>query len=316
MQYCPTVKRRSLLAAGVALSVGACRRDAERSGGPVGSCELWMGGDLHLGAKGFAGLAGLREAIEGAAGIVNLEGPVVDEPGDDAPFDAVRPVVLANAAVRLPDLAAAGIRVAGIANNHALDRGADGLVATRAAVAAAGLLPAGGAAGTAILELGGRRVAVTAHDLSGGLPAELDAALADARAEADVLVSTFHTTGPPSYLPDDELRAAVGRALAAGASVVAAHGSHALGPVERRGDAVIAWGLGNLAFACDCTSEIDGAVLRVAVGEGRARATIFPIDAGLRGAAPKPSHDVALIVELLRALGSSPLTREGAGASF
>jgi poly-gamma-glutamate capsule biosynthesis protein CapA/YwtB (metallophosphatase superfamily) len=132
----------------------------------------------------------------------------------------------------------------------------------------------------------------------------------------DVLVATFHVTGPPSYLPRPELRAAVDTAITAGALVVAAHGTHALGPVERRGKAVIAWGLGNLLFACDCTDEVDGAVLRVSIDGDAARARILPIDAGLRGAPARPGHNPELILDLLDALGSSPLRREGPAAGF
>src|SRR6185503_10837784 len=49
----------------------------------------------------------------------------------------------------LAELRNAGIAVAGIANNHARDAGPDGAVATPRALAAAGVLPAGGLAGPA-----------------------------------------------------------------------------------------------------------------------------------------------------------------------
>jgi hypothetical protein len=45
-------------------------------------------------------------------------------------------------------------------------------------------------------------------------------------------------------------------------------------------------------------------------------ARILPIDAGLRGAPARRSHDVPLLVELLDAIGSSPLTPCEGGASF
>jgi hypothetical protein len=160
------------------------------------------------------------------------------------------------------------------------------------------------------------RVVITAHDLGGGVPAGLSSELADARALGDALLSTFHVTGPPSYLPRPELRAAVDIALAAGARVIAAHGTHALGPVERRGGAVIAWGLGNLLFACDCTDEVDGLILRVSIDRHEVRARIIPIDAGLRGGDARNGHNPSLILDLLDALGSSPLRREASAAFF
>jgi poly-gamma-glutamate synthesis protein (capsule biosynthesis protein) len=219
-----------------------------------------------------------------------------------------------NAPASLELLRSAGVRVVGIANNHAGDGGADGVASTLEAVRRASLLAAGGAAGAARLS----DVAITAHDLGGGVPPRLGAELAAARGDG-VLVATFHVTGPPSYLPRPELRAAVDEALSAGALVIAAHGTHVLGPVERRGRAVIAWGLGNLLFRCPCTEEVDGAILRVSLPADRAEpvtARIIPIDAGLRGEPARPAHDPALILELLAALGSTPLTTAADGAWF
>jgi poly-gamma-glutamate synthesis protein (capsule biosynthesis protein) len=80
---------------------------------------------------------------------------------------------------------------------------------------------------------------------------------------------------------------------------------------------VIAWGLGNLAFACACTDEQSGALLEVAVGPGGAGdAAIVPIDAGLLDGAARAAGDPALAFELLEALGSTRLTRRGGRASF
>jgi poly-gamma-glutamate capsule biosynthesis protein CapA/YwtB (metallophosphatase superfamily) len=278
---------------------GGCRRAAPE---PI---ELWIGGDVHVGDSNGTGLAPISDALKGAQGIVNLEGPIGNTP---APGSELR---LANAPAAVAALREGGVRVAGIANNHAADRGVDGIAETAAALREIGILPAGGPAGSAVLAIHGRRVVVTAHDLSKGIPKDLEGELADARSRGDVLVATFHVTGPPSYLPRPELRAAADAAIAAGALVVAAHGTHALGPVERRGKAVIAWGLGNLLFACNCTDEVDGAVLRISIQGDTARAQIIPIDAGLRGAPARPGHNPGLILDLLDALGSSPLRREG-----
>lgn len=283
---------------------GGCRRAAPE---PI---ELWIGGDVHVGDSDGGGLAPISDALRGAQGIINLEGPIGDTP---APGGDLR---LANAPAAVGALRQAGVKIAGIANNHAADRGPEGISETAAALRQIGVLPAGGPAGPAVLSTNGRRVVVTAHDLSKGVPASLERELAEARSMGDVLVATFHVTGPPSYLPRPELRAAVDTAITAGALVVAAHGTHALGPVERRGKAVIAWGLGNLLFACDCTDEVDGAVLRVSIDGDAARARILPIDAGLRGAPARPGHNPELILDLLDALGSSPLRREGPAAGF
>jgi poly-gamma-glutamate synthesis protein (capsule biosynthesis protein) len=144
--------------------------------------------------------------------------------------------------------------------------------------------------------------------------ADLDAA----RARGDVLVVGLHVTAPPLLLPPPELEVAVELALAHGATVVVAHGSHAVARVERRGAAVIAWGLGNLAFACPCTTERDGLVLEVELDvDGRpGPAWAVPITAGLQGAPPSLSEQRQLMFDLLTSLGSSPLAVDGARARF
>jgi poly-gamma-glutamate capsule biosynthesis protein CapA/YwtB (metallophosphatase superfamily) len=90
-----------------------------------------------------------------------------------------------------------------------------------------------------------------------------------------------------------------------------AHGTHAIGPVERRGQTVIAWGLGNLAFACDCTREAEGLILRVALTPQRTSARVIPITAGLGGRSARPSHEHALMLELVRKLGSTAVSARG-----
>ncbi|HKE20322.1 MAG TPA: CapA family protein [Kofleriaceae bacterium] len=277
--------------------------------GDPAPAELWLGGDVHVGARLEGRLAPLAEIVGGAAGVVNLEGPV----GAGAEASTERRLV--NAPGALAELRAAGVRAVGIANNHAGDLGPAGRVGTERAARAAGLAPVGPTG--AVLEVGGVRVVVTAHDLGGGVPPHLAADLAAARARGDALVATFHVTGPPSYLPRPELRAAVDVALAAGARVVSAHGTHAVAAVERRGDAVIAWGLGNLIFACDCSREDEGLILRVSIPRrGRVAAEVVPVDAGLGAAPARPSAQAPLVLELLESLGSSALDRRGRRAAF
>jgi poly-gamma-glutamate synthesis protein (capsule biosynthesis protein) len=117
-------------------------------------------------------------------------------------------------------------------------------------------------------------------------------------------VVSFHTTGAPLYLPEPPLREAVDVALAAGATVVVAHGSHALAGAERRGSSVVAWGLGNVAFACDCTDEREAVALRVTLGKGGVEAaSLVPIDAGLGGAQARVAADPGPVLDLLQALG-------------
>jgi hypothetical protein len=211
-------------------SVSACTRAPKAEKTAV----LWLGGDVNLGDGGKGQLQGITGMVQGAAGIVNLEGPVAQlQPSTGT-------LKLWNSPQALSELAALNVCVAGIANNHDGDAGESGLQASASQLRARRISPAGGVAGFALLNIDGINIAVTAHDLTDGVPQGLAEDLAAARRQSQVLVSTFHVTGPASYLPRPELRQAVEIAYRAGANVIAAHGTHALGPVERRDHAVIA----------------------------------------------------------------------------
>ncbi len=272
---------------------------------------MWIGGDVNLGTGAKPIFLPLAEIVRGAAGIVNLEGPVSSmPPAGPGP----KPI---NAPEALQQLIAAGVRVAGIANNHALDAGPSGPNETAEAVRRSGLVPAGGPAGVGVIHVNGLRIAVAAYDVTPGVPKNLATSLAAARKENDVLVASFHVTGPDSYLPRPELRQAVEIALKADARIIMAHGTHVIGPVERRGQTVIAWGLGNLAFACACTKEREGVLLRLKVGaDHTVQASVIPIEAGLQGESAQLSTDPNGVFDLLVAIGSSKLRRHGVEAEF
>jgi poly-gamma-glutamate capsule biosynthesis protein CapA/YwtB (metallophosphatase superfamily) len=209
-------------------------------------------------------------------------------------------------------LRAGGVRVVGIVNGHTGDLGDDAVGDTIRALRRDGMLPAGGPAGPAIFEAGGLRIVVTAHDLTGGFPLRLDAELSAAAGMGDVLVATFHVgSWFTQHRAAPELERAARIAVAAGARVIASHGTHEVAGVERRGQAVIAWGLGNLVFVSDCTREPMGAILRVWVPRrGRVRAALIPVDAGLGGSPAQPAADPESTFQLLRSVGSK-IRREG-----
>lgn len=245
-------------------------------------------------------------------GIVNLEGPIGGTP--DAKRSGLR---LIQSPEIVKELLAAGVRVASLDNNHAGDLGAAGRANTSRRLRAAGILPIRGVARLGRWRLGSRTVALAAFDLTHGEPAGMLGDLKRARAMADLLIVSLHVTAPESYLPTATLESAVEHSLEAGARVIVSHGTHRLARVERRGEAVIAWGLGNLAFACDCTAEDEGLVLRVSFISGDSLAAdVVPVRAGLRGQPVRPHEDVVAVAELLRALGSSPLRRIGSHILF
>ncbi len=270
---------------------------------------LWLGGDVHLGDGTPAALSALNPVTAGHLGFVNLEGPV-------------RPTMPSGAGIRLHNspaalasLGAADVRWVSIANNHALDAAKAGYEQTAKALRDLHLHPVGGPAGTHLGTSGELRVAWTAHDLSSTATAAVASAVQAASSNADIVVSSLHVTGPPSYLPRPGLVAAVDAVLAAGARVVAIHGSHALARVERRGERVIFWGLGNLLFACDCTSEEEAIVATLKVGKhGPPQVTLVPVRAGLGGRPAQLHDDSDGVLDLMQGIGTTLRGRKrGAG---
>jgi poly-gamma-glutamate capsule biosynthesis protein CapA/YwtB (metallophosphatase superfamily) len=230
-------------------------------------------------------------SIEGV-GVVNLEGPI------GAPLRAISASHLVNDA-RVPTLLrAAGVGVIGLANNHRADLGAGGVRASVEGIESAGLRAADRGR-PAHWQTGSTSIRVVV-----GEAADLAQMQSDLKAPAGVRIAALHVLAPPSYLPARSTRHAVDALLAAGADVVAVHGSHALGPVERRGAAIIAWGLGNLAFDCACTREDEAMILRVWRADGAMAGEVVPIRAGLGGRPAARHPDRAGIIALLQGLGS------------
>lgn len=309
------LSRRAVLAGAAAVLAG-CREDMPPAAPPpAAEIALWLGGDVHLGEDPPRFSPQLTERLRGAAGIVNLEGPVGEAPFVQTDAAEVR---LASHGATVQALSRHGVKVVTLANNHLADRGAVGEEATRAHLKKAGMI----ATPQASWNEGPRKIVVSAHDLPSrdNPPAMLGEHLARAADGADWLIASFHVTGPPSYIPQPALREAVAAAIRIGARVIVAHGTHALGPVERRrgasGDVVIAWGLGNLLFSCACTTSLEGAILRVGLADDHLDATVIPIDAGLMGAPARTAGDAKLALDLLEAIGSSPLTKTTGAASF
>ena len=145
----------------------------------------------------------------------------------------------------------------------------------------------------------------------------ISAQVARSRRECDWTVVTFHTAGPALYRPSDRLRMAVDIALSAGASIVVAHGTHTVAPVERRNNAVVAWGLGNLLFNCDCSLETEGIVLRVELRSGQPiTAAVIPIQAGIHGQSAQVGGPEGASFALFAAMGGAPLAVDGGLGSF
>jgi poly-gamma-glutamate capsule biosynthesis protein CapA/YwtB (metallophosphatase superfamily) len=207
-----------------------------------------------------------------------------------------------------------------IANNHIHDDGADGVATTQTLCTAAGLAVVGPQLQPHFLPTDNGTVAFIAADLSQPQPAplgEIAAAVSAAKHNSAWVVVSFHTAGPALYRPSAVLRSAADRVLAAGASIVVAHGSHTVAPVERRAEAVVAWGLGNLVFNCDCSIETEGMLLRVELTAGQPiRASVIPLQAGVAGASAVVYGPEGASFALFAAMGGATLQVDAGLGSF
>jgi len=263
--------------------------------------RLWLAGDVHLGADGALG-GPWAEAVRGP-GFVNLEGPI----GVGGAWAAPGQTRLGQHAGAPAALRAAGVRFVGLANNHRDDAGAAGRAATAAALAADGLVPVDRAWTGDGLHL----VAAWAGE---GAPAGLRAAVEAGPAGA-LRVVLLHVEGPAVYDPPAAAAPWVDAAVGAGARVVAVAGTHAVGPLEVRGGALVAWGLGDLAFDCDCSTGHEGLVLGVeAAGGARGPLAVelWGLRPGRGARPPAPLGDPAALFALLAGLGGAqPAARDG-----
>jgi hypothetical protein len=259
----------------------ACGADPPVAAGFQPATRFWVGGDVYLGeARPFVSPE-LAAELRGF-GVVNLEGALGDGSRDPTP-EADGTLRLTHAPATLDALPAAGVALASIANNHATD-GSD----PASALAERGVAAFGRGSGCVERD----RVHFCAWDLSEPAPE-----LPDGR-----VVAMLHVGGPPDPRPTEAARAAAEAAVGAGADLVVVNGTHGFGGVERRGDAAIAWGLGNLAFDCRCTAARDAVVLDVTWGD-RAEPRLVPIRAGLHGEAARLAEP-GPILDILRSLGS------------
>jgi poly-gamma-glutamate synthesis protein (capsule biosynthesis protein) len=233
--------------------------------------ELVMAADDPDPLAGAGDLVGTPDVL-----VLNHEGVLVAGPhegGDCAPLPGN---TLLDAHPRFADfLSRAPTTVATLANNHALDCGADGLAATKAALEARGLLVAGAgvdadeACAPRRFRANGVDVSVLAYLAYPDAEAPLVAAgdgvpgvatwgtcdgaslVAEEAASGAFVVVCLHLHLGPSGIEEtvDAHRTLVHQVLAAGADLVVAHGPHVPQGVFAREGKVGLMSLGNFVFA-------------------------------------------------------------------
>ncbi len=260
------------------------------------------GGDLQLGGRSSAAqLAGLA-LLDGDVRFANLEGPITAGAVEDEAAEKFA------AAPSVAPWLRGRLEVVSLANNHALDQGRAGLDDTVAALESVGIVAA-----TPERPARVRGLTIIARQLapSADLDAEVEAVEAVRRAARPVVVS-FLWGHSGSLLPRAAQRRLAARLVDAGATAVLGHGPHSLQGVERRGRAIIAYSLGNLAFSCGCSDVADAYLLRfrIAPDFGADEVETIPLRAGLDGAAPTRSDDPGLR-QLLNTLANDLAARPG-----
>jgi poly-gamma-glutamate synthesis protein (capsule biosynthesis protein) len=266
--------------------------------GPRGSGEpvrIAFGGDIHfegglrtqLDADPAAVLAPVAPVLSAAdLAVVNLE-TAITERGDAAP----KQFTFRAPAAAFDALAAAGVDVASMANNHGLDYGPVGLLDSIAAARAKGF-PIVGIGRNATeayapyrATVRGQRIAVigatqvldgnliaswTATDAQPGLASakevdRLTAAVRGVRPTADTVVVFLHWGIERQTCPSGDQQALARALVDAGADVVVGGHAHRLQGGGRLGDAFVAYGLGNFVFYTEGGPGAQSGVLEVTV---------------------------------------------------
>src|SRR5437016_12314844 len=182
------------------------------------------GGDLQLGSHTTEmQLAGLS-ILDGNLRIANLEGPIGGREDEAAQKFGAPLAVVPWLRGRLDAVS--------LANNHALDQGAEGRTETARILSSLGIVPV-------VDEARAKGVTLLARDY----PPDDDLDGADliakvSRAQRPVIV-TLHWGHTGSLLPSPEQRRLAARLSDAGATAVLGHGPHTLQGMERRGRGVI-----------------------------------------------------------------------------
>jgi gamma-polyglutamate biosynthesis protein CapA len=227
----------------------------------------------------------------------NLEQVITDRP-DELP-DADKLIHLSSGPPTAEALADAGFTTLALANNHLMDHGIPGLRDTLAALDAVGLTYAGAgetiddAARVDYQEHGGIRVATlsfsdayvvgtVARAFQGGvLDADEQRAsrlIREASANADLVITHFHWGTEYGFAPTRRQRELAEMAAASGADIVIGHHPHVLQSVERVGDTLVLFSLGNFVFDQGWSRTRESTLARYELDTtGRARVSFVPI---------------------------------------
>jgi poly-gamma-glutamate capsule biosynthesis protein CapA/YwtB (metallophosphatase superfamily) len=315
-----------LILAGAALAVSVWLLDVHVAQAPEErSFSLVFLGDVMVG-RGVAqvhaslerpwGLAldSIRPELETAdLALANLESPLTAKPLLQAGYDLRGPGAAAEA------LAAEGVDLVSLANNHALDAGPPGLADTQQALRSARVDWIGPQAQVVLRSLQGERIAFLAfEDVTAPLDLEaMEQAVIQARNQADWVIVAIHWGGEYRPAPDARQQQLAQALADTGADVVWGQHPHVLQRLEwvqgagRKRATLVIYSLGNALF--DQVEPMDGrrgALIRVQFARGQIqgiRALPFLIDPRGGQVMQAEAAEAALIMERLGPLaGGAP----------
>jgi poly-gamma-glutamate capsule biosynthesis protein CapA/YwtB (metallophosphatase superfamily)/outer membrane protein assembly factor BamB len=243
--------------------------------------------------QGLAPLLGDAEQTESGSppviAVANLEGVLTTR---GKPLN--KPYLIRAHPTWVQALSQAGLDLVTLGNNHALDYGPEGLDDTLAALAAADIATVGTGPDQrpAIFTVNGVRVAFLGYAAarwngSADVPATERLAWADpetvqadvrsARQEADIVVVLLHAGTEYASKPSPDQVAVARAAIDAGSVLVVGHHPHVTQTVEKYGDGLIVYSLGDALFDIPRPAAMRGELLRVHVtAAGLARAELWP----------------------------------------
>jgi len=214
-------------------------------------------------------------------------------------------------------LANAGFDLLGLANNHTLDYGPEGLAETVTRLHEVGIATVGAgpdqadAARPVIRDVGGMRLAFLAFNTvadpddiagpGGWTRAMWDqtkavSAIAAVRAEAAAVIVSLHWGYEYELRPDPAQHDIAQALLDAGADLVIGHHPHVVQGTEIRGDGFVAYSLGNLIFDQQQGDTRQGLALRAFFdGEGLRAVQALPVRAGPHPHLMLPEEATALL---------------------
>ncbi len=300
-------------------------RDDQPLGPGEDVAEIIAVGDVMVG-RGVTGepFDEVRSWLHAADLVVgNLESVLAENRAarGHGPGNAAAEFVLHAPASAVVGLKEAGFRILGLANNHALDLGAEGLEETASHLEAVGIAAVGAgltqedALRPVFRDVKGVRLAFLAlsavpdarvdrQDV-GWVPAKWNqgratAAVATAKNRAHAVLVSMHWGYEYQTIVDPAQRDAAGALLEAGADLVIGHHPHVVQALEVQGGQVVAYSLGNFVFDQEQGETKHGLVIRALFDDEGLRALqALPVWAGRRPRLMEPEDAASLLVRVV-----------------